>query len=626
MSEKFRKIVSEPEMLAKKLREAIEKMSPKDYVKRNRAKKNASGKKDENAAIKDNIATGSLMAMKGGAWLAAGGAQFLLTLARWLTLDNQFIRNMEEKYKKINLEEVKKYQPQKIRSFAKNYPNVSSHIIWYFMLSATLFGGKFVANSKNMNDYKKSLIDWIDDLKWNDIDKETQYISPNREDFINAALEEYWSEVAVGLTELETYRAIPKRHSGEKRYTNGLGCTWHYVYNENGKLKQVGNTSNTRANSKEYNYEQAKKHLKYETLKKLKAAMLGKKNMNGKYAVALILAGYQRPVDISHIAARIENANNAQEVADAFMYIGKDGQRWKNGTLKRRWVCAAYALNLINSADLLEMNRDSFSRVELNNIIRNGHFLLDAETVKFVLSRTNSNSTVKEFLSDFPEGKKILAQVAAVDNSKTINLEVFNQQDKKIENSMACVNKGDKKFKRKKFEDAKDLYVKAIEIDPDNMNAYTALAETYNKLGHKNNSIEYYKKVTETVSACNKRMNKNKSLLYDRDIKAETYYAAGVARFEMAEIYKKSGDDKLANENYNLAKKNFETAIYNCKNGSEEATDLKVYEDALKRVKEKLKTKKIAFNSAKNILNKEIKEKNAVYAWKQAMRSDNNLA
>ena len=121
-------------------------------------------------------------------------------------------------------------------------------------------------------------------------------------------------------------------------------------------------------------------------------------------------------------------------------------------------------------------------------------------------------------------------------------------------------------------------------------------------------------------------MNKNKSLLYDRDIKAETYYAAGVARFEMAEIYKKSGDDKLANENYNLAKKNFETAIYNCKNGSEEATDLKVYEDALKRVKEKLNTKKIAFNSAKNILNKEIKEKNAVYAWKQAMRSDNNLA
>lgn len=147
MSEKFRKIVSEPEMLAKKLREAIEKMSPKDYVKRNRAKKTASGKKDENAAIKDNVATGSLIAMKGGAWLAAGGAQFLLTLARWLTLDNQFLRKMEEKYQNINLEEVKKYQPQKIRSFAKKYPNLSSHIMWYFMLSATLFGGKFAVNT-----------------------------------------------------------------------------------------------------------------------------------------------------------------------------------------------------------------------------------------------------------------------------------------------------------------------------------------------------------------------------------------------------------------------------------------------------------------------------------------------
>lgn len=147
MAEKFRKIVAEPEKLAKKLRQAIENTSPKEYIKKRRTKENLSVETDKNTKIKDDVAIGALSAMNGGAWLAAGGAQFLLTLARWLTLDNQFLRKMEEKYENINLEEVKKYQPQKIRSFAKKYPNLSSHIMWYFMLSVTLFGGKVAVNT-----------------------------------------------------------------------------------------------------------------------------------------------------------------------------------------------------------------------------------------------------------------------------------------------------------------------------------------------------------------------------------------------------------------------------------------------------------------------------------------------
>lgn len=484
-------------------------------------------------------------------------------------------------------------------SFIKKNPWVISYLAYF----AVLFGGGvaikgalekfFVKDSEEDDKIEKIIIK---------PKKTISYIPPETPDFINEALKEYWSEIAVGLTELETYRAAPKRHGKEIRYTNGLGSTWYYVFNDKGQLLQKPNTKNIPERSKEENYDQVKFHLQYETLKYLRNATVGKNNMNERYAIALVLAGYQIPSDMKHIAAGIEKAKTKQEVADAFMYVGNQSKKWEDGTLKRRWICAAYALNLINSADLLKMNRDCFSRVELNSIVRNGHFLLGPETVKYVLSMTNDNSTVEKFLSDFSGGKYILADVHDLKQERTIDIEVFNQQDKNIEKSIAFVNSGNKSFRRKNYEEAKNAYIKAIEIDPDNMDAYTLLAETYNELGKINNSIEYFEKVAQTVVKCNARMNDNKALLYDRDVKGETYYTAGLARQAMADLYMKANNKELAQKNYRLAKKNFETAIYNCEHGSLNANTLKKYKTALDAVDIKTRNKTLAFNSAaKNI-------------------------
>lgn len=121
MSEKFRQIVATPEQAAAKLRKIIESKKPAEYVRRMRDEKNAvndaPGKADD---VIDALEIAGLGAVKGAAWLAAGGAQFLLTVARWMTMDNQFIRQMENKFAVMNIGKNKKNKPKKLSSWAKN--------------------------------------------------------------------------------------------------------------------------------------------------------------------------------------------------------------------------------------------------------------------------------------------------------------------------------------------------------------------------------------------------------------------------------------------------------------------------------------------------------------------------
>lgn len=139
MKDSFRKAVAKPEQLAEKLRKLIEKQSPRDFVKKRRQKK---GDDEKYAAYKDSAMLAGLETAKGAAWLAAGGAQFLLTMARWLALDNVFLRKLEEKNKKINLNEKKKFQSQTLRRFSKSNPNLSAYVAWYMLLGVLGFGGK----------------------------------------------------------------------------------------------------------------------------------------------------------------------------------------------------------------------------------------------------------------------------------------------------------------------------------------------------------------------------------------------------------------------------------------------------------------------------------------------------
>ena len=141
MAEKFRKVVATPEQAAAKLRKIIEKTHPEKYVRARRTEKNADGTTGRFPELNDTVAIMGLGTAKWTAWLAAGGAQFLLTLARWMTMDNVFLRKMENHFAGRNV--GKRRKTTKLSAIAKKYPNASAHILWWLGLAAVAGGGYF---------------------------------------------------------------------------------------------------------------------------------------------------------------------------------------------------------------------------------------------------------------------------------------------------------------------------------------------------------------------------------------------------------------------------------------------------------------------------------------------------
>lgn len=168
MAEKFRKIVAAPELAAKKLREMLEGAHTVEYVRARRREKVAAGQDDKHAGARDVVAIAGLGTMKWSAWMAAGGAQFMLWMARVMALDNPALRKMEEKYAQIDMQskkvkdkktgETKVKNPGAVKKFAQKYPNLSAHITWYFAL-ATLIGGGY-ATYEYGPDVVESVKEW----------------------------------------------------------------------------------------------------------------------------------------------------------------------------------------------------------------------------------------------------------------------------------------------------------------------------------------------------------------------------------------------------------------------------------------------------------------------------------
>lgn len=518
------------------------------------------------------------------------GGYFLLSLISYMIktfdivlVNNALLRGMERGYKSLFTAEIKTESvDDKFVEFMQRHPWILSYLTYYMMLAGIVAGGNRLRDDAR-DDSNVAKIEIVDK------------VNPDKEVAGSAvlSLDAYWADIAVGLTELETYRATPRKHVGESRYTYGLGTTWTYFYDDNGKLRQMPNDDNTNIRDRDENYEQVRRHLEFDTMPALVRATGGAKNITDRHAIALVLAGYQRPSDMAHIAARLDVAQTAQEVADAFA-AGKIPSKWREGTLKRRWVCAAYAAGVITTEDLLKMRRDAFSKVDINNIYRNGHFLLGEQTVKYVMTRPSINGSVEKFLSGFDTGRKILGTV----KNRGIVAHTAIKDDiisKNIEESMSLLNLGGAKLVSLDFKGAIELFQRAIDIDPDNMGAYSELADAYNRLGEKSGDIECFQNAVNVVVRCNNRMNANKSLLMDRDVKAASYYTAGCARRAMGDIYMSRKMPDKARDNYRKAAKNFENAVYNCEHGDNDVEKLQMYMNAAKEMN--VRGKRMSFNA-----------------------------
>ena len=540
-------------------------------------------------------------------------SQAFVRVSDWIFADNQILDWVEKKYAAKKIKQNKSGKDKKLSKFAKENPRVAAYLTWYLMLMTAIGGGVGVANKDKIADVAKDKIEKIkgafhkekeksedEDAKIEDI----SFVASDEKNFAKKAWEAYGNEIIMGLPFFETYRGAPQVHSGEERCTYGPGITWVYTVNANGTINQYpcsGSWKQKAANfTEEEIWEQCKLHCMKDVLGYgLKPAISGLDNLDGRVCVGLCFAGYQAHTGMKNIAKAFSKATTIQEKMDAFLQnVPKKtakGVDIEEGSLKRRWWCAAYAVGLVSSADFLSLPCDSYSKIDVSMVFRNGHFKYDAETVEYALNkaRTKQKQSVADLLARSEAG-----QSAMQHQTKTYKLidseQELSKEDIQIEKSVKELNDGMKKYEAGLYEAAAERFMRAIDLDKDNMEAYSNLSQTYFKLGEKNNSLEYYQKCTDIVSQCNMHMNQNKSRLYDSETKAYTYYNAGHAREEMAKINKANGNPDVATRNYDLALKNYKTARTNA---IKAGIDTSVYDTAIARIEKVVSGNTTAFNA-----------------------------
>lgn len=520
-------------------------------------------------------------------------------------IDNSIIDKFKEKNKKTNIKDGDSEFKQFFKKLQKSYPNTAARLkLWtlYGLLTIMSVGGvKFVRQNKDNSDkYEKEQFINNDNqdiqdtvIIYNDKDKLSKNIKEYdisskffRQDF----MDNNWNDIVIGLLEFETWYDKATQHSGESRYTYASGLTWVYAKNKKGKWiqhpcsgKYVDIASNFDMNEK---WEQAKCHCDT-TVYVIKRQLQkhGFTTITDPQTFGLLIASYQlssylrdqyknKKLVRKGIIHKLKEAeSDTQKQIDAFIAGNEIPEKWRAGTNKRRWWSAMIYMGYITSDDLIDLDRDAFSSIDINTVLKNGHFVYDTTTIEYVLATAKNPN--KGSVRNFINKHKVPLKGSLTEHKK-------NKIDNKTVNpSMEKAKDGLKAFNEKDYKKAIECYQLAISLDVDNMEAYRGLALAYKNLGDQTHSVSDYEKVLDVVKTCNTQMNKNRNLLYDPEIKALTYYNAGLAREEIAKL--KKNDIETATENYRKAKLNFKTAYANAKE-IDNTELMEIYQNAQKRI------------------------------------------
>lgn len=524
-------------------------------------------------------------------------------------IDNRLVRNLEQVVESgakkaeqsIDVSTGEKRGETKLTRFMKKYPWVLGYFTYWSMLVASYGAAGMVgeavladdkeAPKKEIKQDSRSELKIID-ASGNFVDTSQSIIlNPADSNFINqcVALENI---TCIPIIYTETHRAEPVVQRGENVWTHGWGMTWSPDKDGNMTIRDYADTKSNKdkklkahkpkktANLDE-DIEQTQSFLRGHVYGAIQKHMKRPITENEFYAICV--AGYQLEGHIDDICKNLNEAKTPQEIADAFITPNYDRY---GGTPKRRWVCGMLAAGYINMQDILEADIDNFYQANLNTLVKKNHFVTDKNTIEYVLGLKGTQKT-GDMVALVADGRLAIKQLGGYVPQKTV-AKVETEVDKQISESMYLLRQASEKFMTSDYSAAAELYERAIEKDVDNMEAYSSLALTYKKLGDKNKSIEYYEKCVAVVKKGNARMNANKSLLLDRSVKAASYFNAGAAREEIAKICLERGDKATARTNYNLAIKNYKTALENAEMGELGAERKDSYKSAIDRVTKKL--------------------------------------
>ena len=245
-------------------------------------------------------------------------------------------------------------------------------------------------------------------------------VPSDAKDFADQAWNAYGDEMIIGMSFFEDFIKEPRVLKGERRATYGPGLT--YVFDmDSKKIEQHACSGVWRDIAAKFTtediWEQFRMCCIHNLFSKygLQRAIKGY-DLDGRAQVALCYAGYQSPSSMKAIAKEYSKAITIQEKMDAFLANvprrTARGVKISTGSLKRRWWCAAYAVGIISSEDLMSVSCASYASIALSKVYENGHFKYDEETVQYALdkARSDSSQTIAESLNDFEMGQSVIAR------------------------------------------------------------------------------------------------------------------------------------------------------------------------------------------------------------------------
>lgn len=594
MSQKFQNFVAKPENVAKELRQLAEKFHPIKKVRSRRNKKNVSGIKESNPKLRDAAAIMGLGAIKWSLWLTSGGAQLFFTLTRWLMLDNEILRKMENAFankKNVDINLKKK------NSFTQKYPNLSAHILWLFGLSLLSMG---VSSKEKDSDAKDELKEYkeqsiVPEIKNEDEGTYKAFLDKMRSitPFVIADLilkEGVHIDTKSGLhTPYLDSQGIP---------TIGFGST---ILKDGSRV-----TMNTKPITTDEAYELARWHLEEgETYFVLYCYDVSQENVNIETTneslgmSSIIYNSYSKLIEKSDDRNHKERFAELRKLYNQYGYALSDsmvcqvfkkypirkttsfGKDWLNGADKekiadnlggflaggrgiywRRWLEAGLLTGNITPQMLLDcpingmyefflfmgerknafftgdvgnrkvnkVSYDAFKKWLLNPVNAKGESLKQWEKVGDFLP-TDILAFCKEGKCEF--NNKNFKYKSSYQKLASVTTYTVGY-DEEYKNAMSDFIKQDYKSAAIKFE-------KMIKKYPNNALLHNDLAATYNHLGRYNDAIEHARKILHTIG--------------DKSQYGSAQYNAGFA-------YEQLGDFDRALKNYKLAAMNGNESVF----------------------------------------------------------------
>ena len=521
----------------------------------------AAKKRRADRVNKDNNKTGDEILYILGQTGRSGGFIFLKLfelISRTTNIalvDNAIFRKIEQKYSEL------KHDDKKFAAWLKKHPAMSSYLtIWLTMALLLLGRAGYKKTKEYIEKDKKAKIEVVQNPEKDQQATDAKMYDITDDGFVQEFFDDNWNNFVIFLSEFETYREKPVLQEGESRYTYGPGLTWVWEQLANGDYKQhecVGKWKDKAAKfTKEEVWEQVQIHLLNETLPTIQAQLKAKgfKNVPANQLFALVVAGYQLPGHISGIVSKLQQAgDDVQKCADAFSYwASKKHKAYYRGTMKRRWWCANIYLGYIDCHDLLDLNCDVFSSVDFNTVKPNDkQFAMDYSTLAYALLKTNDKMSVRDFI----------VQNKLLSNPDNCYKKSGNTVIATVDPSTVEMIAGLKDFRSKKYESSIAHYQKAIDLNPDNIAAYSDLTLVYKTYADvtkdKSKSIMYYKRCCEQLANIENHVAENEDLIVDDESMAYVHYNVATAQDELAKIYKNKGDTANASVYYKYAMENY---------------------------------------------------------------------